>query len=246
MTWALSADVGDATRKLVLIGYANHAHKDGRNSWASKATIADYVNCHPKTVTRHVQALIEDGWLREGDQQQVAHLRADRRPVVYDLAMTDAQRDTWRGDNLSPRDDDTTGQPVPPSEVHGGTHGGTPVSERGDTAVSHKPYGTSELPPTPRRAGEPGRRGPSPVRCSRHGDTPGDNCRRCGTTARQVAAQERAAAREAARLADAAAIAEQRASAAAARDQWDSPAVRAAREEARQAARRAQLAGSTR
>lgn len=193
MTWALSADVGDPTRKLILIGQANHAHKDGRNSWASHATIAEYVGCSSKTVQRHVKVLLAEGWIREGDQAQVAHVRADRRPVVYDLAMTEATRRSWaaahadetltedlagRGDNLSTRPEGTTGQAVTPSTGHGVTDGWTPGAPRVDTAVSTEPSRTPELPPNPPQSG--GRS------CTRHTDEPGVNCRACGTTARQL------------------------------------------------------------
>lgn len=194
MTWALNADVGDSTRKLVLIGYANHAHKDGRNSWASKETIAEYVNCSAKTVRRHVQALIADGWMREGNQEQVAHLRADRRPVVYDVAMTEATRRAWAADgpvdNSSERGDTLTGR-----DRHGGTHGGSPVSARGDTAVSPEPrtnQGTTPLPPP---AGA--------TTCAKPGPTPHVNCRGCGTTNRQLEAERRRIQASAQRTADA-------------------------------------------
>lgn len=249
MTWALNANVGDATRKLVLIGYANHAHKDGRNAWAAKSTVAEYVNCSVKTVTRHVQALIADGWLREGDQQQVAHLRADRRPVVYDLAMTEATRREWaeeastgRTDILSPRDaattagdsdergDNLTGR----DGAHGGTHGGTPVTERGDTAVSHKPSRTKELPPTPPASGGPATAAthPDQPRCQRH-TTPQPNCRGCGTTNRQLAEQARRAKAEQARRAEAERFAQARATATATSIDVASPTFRGPRDQAR-------------
>lgn len=206
ITWALNADVGDSTRKLVLIGYANHAHKDGRNSWASKDTIAEYANCHVKTVRRHVRELVAAGWMREGDQKQVSHLRADRRPVVYDVAMTEAQRLEWataspvdnppveslvRGDSLSGR-----------APGHGGTDGGTPVGARGDTAVSPEPSRTRELPPQP-----PAERG---ERCAKPGPTPHRNCRGCGTTNKQLAAQRRREGAERARAAEVARLAAER------------------------------------
>lgn len=200
MTWALNADVGDSTRKLVLIGYANHAHKDGRNSWASKETIAEYVNCSAKTVRRHVAALIAEGWIREGDQDQVAHLRADRRPIVYDLAMTKATRREWaaeaRGDNLTGRESERPDTAVTGrDDTHGGTDGGSPVAARGDTAVSPEPrtnQGTSPLPPP---AGA--------TSCAKPGPTPHVNCRGCGTTNRQLEAQRKRDAAEAERLAEA-------------------------------------------
>lgn len=201
MSWALNTDVGDSTRKLVLIGRANHAHKDGRNSYPSNETLAEYANCSVKTISRHTRQLVTDGFIRRGDQEQVAHLRKDRRPVVYDIAMDETTRAQWaaeqaerteedtdeRGDNLSPRGGGTTGHGSDPSSVdHGGTDGGTPVSSRGDKAVSPEPSLTEELPLSP----DSGQRPRLQVTCQKHGTKTHDNCRGCGTTARQL--QERA------------------------------------------------------
>lgn len=206
MTWALSADVGDATGKLVLIGQANHAHKDGRNAWVGKDQLGEYANCDPRTVQRHLKKLRAAGWIRPGDQAAVAHIRADRRPVVYDVAMSEAVRLEWkaayeaeqeRGDDLSPRRTSTAGQGVSPSDVHGETDGETPRASRGDKAVSPEPSLTQELPPNPRRAGERS--------CSRHKTTPGDCCRACGTTPRQLEAKRARDLAEVRRAADAAA-----------------------------------------
>lgn len=218
-TWALTdTKVGDATRKLVLAGLANHAHKDGRHAFPSKATLADYAECSPKTVGRHLKVLLDDGWIREGDQQTVAHLRADRRPVVYDVAMSETTRLAWqteraatntptpRGDNLSPRTAEATTDPgtergdnLSPRETgHGGTHGGTKQASRGDTAVSPEPYEPLKNPPTPHSA------------CRRH-QAPVDNCRGCGTTDRQIRERADRAATARRRAADQAAAAEQRA-----------------------------------
>lgn len=220
ITWALSAGSDDApglspTHKLALVGWANHAHKDGRHSWASHATIAEYVGCSTKTISRLVPVLIAGGWIREGDQSQVSHLRADRRPIVYDLAMTEAQRRAWaaeaagdgpvdepvdngeRVDSLSPRGQMTGGQPVPSLEGHGWTHGWT----HGGTPVSTEPRNLeTKNPPTPaERGSQPDatdQATASPSGCPRHPDTIGANCRTCGTTARQLAsaAERRAAA----------------------------------------------------
>lgn len=194
-TWALGSKVGDARRKLILFAYANHAHKDGTSAWVSKKSIAaDYAECDSKTVTRHVKALIADGWIREGDQAAVAHIRADRRPVVYDLAMNEATRADWaaehaRGVKTTPRRGDSlTGR--------NSVHGGTSETSRGDTAVSPKPN-TNQIPLTPTAP----RRGPVPeprtplvavkLDCPKHRAKPGDNCRLCGTTPRQIANADR-------------------------------------------------------
>lgn len=250
-TWALSVTTGDSTRKLILFGMANHAHKDGRNSWASKETLAEYGECSTRTVRRHILALVEGGFIREGDQAHVKHVRADRRPVVYDLAMDDGTRASWaaeragdgpssdavdnpvdqgsRGDNLSPRTDG-----------HGVTHGVTPMVERGDTAVSPELRTNLRTSPQPPGAGGDRAAAPTPTshlavvaNCSKPGPTPHANCRGCGTTNRQV---ERSAAKAKAdrlRAADRAASDADRARTAA------GPEAAAARQAAREATRTA-------
>ena len=221
ITWALGSQVGDTTRKMVLVGFANHAHRDGRNAWASKETVAEYAECDKRTVRRHVNALVAGGWMREGDQQQVAHIRGDRRPVVYDLAMNEATRVAWkaaREDSLPPRtettppaaEDTTGGQAVTPYRVHGVTPasggtdcpGGHPGSH-GVTPVSPKPFRTEEPPLPPASGGS--------TSCVKHPDAPQPNCRSCGTTPRQLAERDRQQAAEARRLADRAALEAQRA-----------------------------------
>lgn len=96
MVAALNATVGHSTRKLVLVAFANHAHKDGTAAWCSADTVAEYVECDDRTVRRHVAVLLEQGWLREGDQRLVQHLPANKRPVVYDVAMNEQQRQEWQ------------------------------------------------------------------------------------------------------------------------------------------------------
>lgn len=90
-------DIGDPTRKIILIGYANHAHRDGRNTWASPKTIATYACCSVRTVQRHLAALVAGGYMREGDQQAVSGIPTTLRPIVYDIAMDAVTRARWRG-----------------------------------------------------------------------------------------------------------------------------------------------------
>jgi hypothetical protein len=89
----LSMGRGNGLRKLILLGYANHADKDGRGAYPSTKTIADYAECDIRTVQRHLGWLITAGYLHEGDQQMVDHLDPRYRPIVYDVAMSAEQID---------------------------------------------------------------------------------------------------------------------------------------------------------
>jgi hypothetical protein len=91
----LSIGRGNGIRKLILLGFANHADKYGRGAYPSTQTIADYAECDVRTVQRHVGWLISRGFLREGDQRMVDHLDPRYRPIVYDVAMSVEQVDQW-------------------------------------------------------------------------------------------------------------------------------------------------------
>lgn len=51
MAWAFSVPV-TANTKLVLLGLANHAHKDGTNAFPGQDTLAEYASCDVRTVRR--------------------------------------------------------------------------------------------------------------------------------------------------------------------------------------------------
>lgn len=88
MSWALKdAPVSDPVAHLILIGLADHAEDDGSNARPSQALLADYAHVSVRTVGYKIKKLSEDGIILRGDQQQVAHLRADRRPTVWDLNL---------------------------------------------------------------------------------------------------------------------------------------------------------------
>lgn len=86
---------GNGVRKLILLGFANHADKDGRGAYPSTRTIADYAECDVRTVQRHIGWLLAHGYLREGDQQMVDHLDPRYRPIIYDVAMSGNQIEQW-------------------------------------------------------------------------------------------------------------------------------------------------------
>jgi hypothetical protein len=101
-TWVLSLTLGNATRKLVAWGLANHAHKDGRNAWCGVDTLAEYAECDRRTVQRHVTALIEAGIIREGDQDIIpAKIPKHNRPIVFDFAMDTARAQRWATQQVS-------------------------------------------------------------------------------------------------------------------------------------------------
>lgn len=88
MVWALKhAPVVDPIAHLVLIGLADHAGDDGTGARPSVATLATYARCSVRSVHNKLRALEEAGAIVRGDQQAVAHLPANRRPVVYDLPL---------------------------------------------------------------------------------------------------------------------------------------------------------------
>lgn len=94
MVWVLKhAQVprSEPIARLVLIGLANHAADDGTGARPSVATLAEYAGCSVRSVHNKLDVLREVGLIRRGDQRAVGHLRADRRPVVWDLNMQGEQ-----------------------------------------------------------------------------------------------------------------------------------------------------------
>lgn len=87
--WAsrLPLDVVPPTAYRVLVLLANHAHSDGRNVWRNNRDMAAQLGCSMRTIERGIRDLKSAGLIRPGDQRLTEHLRADRRPVVYDLNL---------------------------------------------------------------------------------------------------------------------------------------------------------------
>lgn len=138
LTYVLGLDVGDSTRKLVLVGLANHAHRDGTTSWATAETVATYANCSARTVQRHIGRLLVDGYIREGDQSALPDsIRRDRRPIVYDVALTETDRAAWAAQQQVGRRAQST------------QFGRLAVIARGDIAVSPRSERGDDLSPRP-------------------------------------------------------------------------------------------------
>ncbi|MFC8277804.1 helix-turn-helix domain-containing protein [Streptomyces sp. NPDC057271] len=86
--WATSdAPIASVNEFAVLTMLAEKADPDGCNAFPSRPTIAARTKVDPKTVLRCFQALEARGLIAEGDQRAAEYIRADRRPVVYDLLI---------------------------------------------------------------------------------------------------------------------------------------------------------------
>jgi hypothetical protein len=69
----------------VLLKYADRADDMGRTSWTRDQRLAEELHTSLSTIRRARRELIALGLLSLGDQRFVEHIRADRRPTVYDL-----------------------------------------------------------------------------------------------------------------------------------------------------------------
>jgi len=145
LSWALNQPVGDPTAKLILIGLANHADREGRNAWPSVETLAEYAGCSVRTVHRHLRVLAEDGWTALGNQELVAHISPGRRPLVRDVVM-------GRGDNMTPRKTRRGDTRVTPGVTVGDTPGVTELCHTNRQGTVKEPSGKSRTSSSPRKA----------------------------------------------------------------------------------------------
>lgn len=73
----------------VLYVLADHAHADGTSSYPSASTIASKLGVTVRSVQKSLRWLEDGGHIARGDQSLVHHIRSDRRPVVWDLQLTE-------------------------------------------------------------------------------------------------------------------------------------------------------------
>jgi hypothetical protein len=71
----------------VLTGLAYHADSKGCGSFPSVPRLAAYACKAPRQIRRDLRQLEDLKLIKEGDQGKAAHLPADKRPTVYDLAI---------------------------------------------------------------------------------------------------------------------------------------------------------------
>lgn len=145
ISWVLyQAEVDDHGDFRLLVALADRASDDGTGAFPSVDFLAKRMRRTPRSVQRGLRKLMEDGWIRLGDQQLVAHYRADRRPTVYDLVM-----DRTRGDadvtpplngatpSVTPPNSNEATSYVTPLHPHEVTPDVTPHPARGDIHGTH-------------------------------------------------------------------------------------------------------------
>jgi hypothetical protein len=108
MLWALKeAPATSTTQRVILVTMADPAADDGTRSFLAQGTIAGIVGCTDRTVREHLGEMERAGLIRRGDQELVSHYRADRRPVVWDLAVPRPEISSGRKSGVV-----TTGNPA--------------------------------------------------------------------------------------------------------------------------------------
>lgn len=140
VSWALTAPVESPTLRMVLVGLANHADREGRDAFPSARVLAEYACVTERTVQRTLRTLADLGLIVDGDPTLRDSLiaRGDRRPNVYDLTLARGDtHDTPPVDNQQPR-----GDTVSPREPERGDI----QTERGDTHVAD---GVTPMSPEP-------------------------------------------------------------------------------------------------
>lgn len=128
MAWVWANSPAEGIDRLVLLAIADQAADDGGNAWPSVSTIASKAKVSERTVQRSVRRLAERGEL-------VVQETAGKHGVnVYRVVMecqpvtpSDSHPDTLAPVTESPRQNDG---------VTGEAQGVTPVTPRGDTAVT--------------------------------------------------------------------------------------------------------------
>lgn len=147
-SWALrDAPVGgNSTARLILMALAEYASPTGKGAYPSVPTLMALVRKSERSVRDHLAELERQGIIRRGDQRKAAAIRADLRPVVWDLCMPQAGE---------------SGMPVRQEKkiVEGLTEDGVQPAaprEEGNDLQPTAPRDTSGVQPTAPRFGERG------------------------------------------------------------------------------------------
>jgi hypothetical protein len=148
--WVLDEAPGvPAALVSTLIALGRYAGEDGRGAYASAATIAAHTRKTERQAKRDLAELERLGLIQRGNQALAASIRADKRPVVYDLAMA------VRGDT---HDTPQSANGVTPMVERGdmqGRSGVSPMSPKEILNGSRKGARDAARAATPQRAANP-------------------------------------------------------------------------------------------
>ncbi|WP_026645568.1 helix-turn-helix domain-containing protein [Bifidobacterium sp. AGR2158] len=139
LTWAIydiAPNLTDASAYRILLVLADEADNDGRGVYLSSATIAERTGLSQRTVATKLKELEAMGIIRRGDQNLVAYLPANRRPVVRDLNMTPEAR----GAKTAPQNTQPEPNPEPAdADMQQGCNRGATDMQQGCNMVAHNP-----------------------------------------------------------------------------------------------------------
>lgn len=205
-SWAFaeprSAKLSNATLR-VLMALADNAHHDGTSAWEGAKALAERLHISERTVERATATLQEVGLIRLGDQREVSHFRADRRPVVWDLDMP-TTRTRPVEDYIDLRDSPKSSQAPRADRQQGSAPSGpTGSGPRADRNAENGPtsvVGKNTLNTMNSQGGAPSSvtspsvaAGEPPRRCMKHQGTDHDGpCGSCGDARRAYDAWVRA------------------------------------------------------
>lgn len=92
--WALCTAPKHSTDsvRLVLMGLAKHAWKDGTGAYPSQGTLASYLTggdnpANRRKVRRALSELESGGWIQRGSQSKASRIPKGQRPIVWDLNL---------------------------------------------------------------------------------------------------------------------------------------------------------------
>ena len=141
MIWALE-QAPDVPHQCVgvLMGLANHADPQGRGAYAGQKLLAGYARKGDRSVRNDLTPLLALGLIRKGDQSLAAHIPADCRPIVYDLALERKQASARNSPSARKQASRSTADWLADQQESGGTGSTVP----GEDARERKPASGGE------------------------------------------------------------------------------------------------------
>lgn len=177
----LPVDVVGPLAFRVLLKLANVADQRGERAWRSKTELAIELGRSQRSIQRAFRELEHAAVIFPGDQSFVQHLRADRRPTVYNVNMR------WSSEFEQPELEVFDGETLRGDTVIHSPHGETPQVHTGRQLLSHIEPPMNSTNSSTRANHRAPTDDPCPFSKSGHlrVDEENDSCARCGLTPEQ-------------------------------------------------------------